>query len=61
MRIKETKIKTAKIIDIKLKYIKTKRKLFSLIKLSDFLINIAIGTKGKTKILNGTIAELNAP
>ena len=48
-------------IDIKHRYINTKRNLFSLIKLSDFLRIKANGTKGKTKILNGTIAEMNAP
>jgi len=61
MRIIETAIKTAKYIDIKHRYYKTKRNLFSPTKLSDFLIIKAKGINGITKRLNGTIAEIKAP
>ena len=54
-------MKPTKIIDIKHRYYKTKRNLFNPIKLSDFLIIRAKGIKGKTKMLNGTIADMNAP
>ena len=57
----DAKTKNMKKIIIIHKYQKTSKKLLRPINLSDFLIIRANGINGITKILNGTIAEINAP